>query len=88
MVGPALHALAIASLALAMASALWLTIDLFRHPQKMWIMNIVWPVTAFYFGPLTLWLYYRYGRLSAKDAPAAGDEEAAKLLGTRFARPS
>lgn len=77
MVPPWLHALAIASLTIAMISAARLAFDLMRHPQKMWIMNVVWPVTALYFGPLTLWLYDRYGRLSAKDAPSRGDEEAA-----------
>ena len=28
----------------------------------MWIMNIVWPVTALYSGPLGLWAYYKIGR--------------------------
>lgn len=33
----------------------------------MWIMNIVWPVTALYAGPLALIAYYRIGRKSAKE---------------------
>ncbi len=37
------------------------------HAQKMWIMNIVWPVTALYAGPLALIAYYRIGRKSIKE---------------------
>jgi hypothetical protein len=29
----------------------------------MWIMNIVWPVTALYSGPLGLWAYFSFGRV-------------------------
>lgn len=28
----------------------------------MWIMDIVWPVTALWAGPLGLWAYFRVGR--------------------------
>jgi len=28
----------------------------------MWIMNLVWPLTALYAGPLALWAYWRVGR--------------------------
>jgi hypothetical protein len=31
------------SLVIAFTCALIIAIDEFRHPQKMWIMNIVWP---------------------------------------------
>ncbi len=37
-------------------------VDIVRRPQKMWIMNLVWPITALYGGPLGLWLYWRIGR--------------------------
>ena len=37
------------SLALAFISALVIALDEVRHPQKMWIMNVVWPLTALYF---------------------------------------
>ncbi len=33
----------------------------------MWIMDVVWPVTALYSGPLGLYAYYRVGRLSTKQ---------------------
>jgi hypothetical protein len=35
--------------------------------QHMWIMNVVWPVTALYSGPLGLWTYFRIGRLSTSE---------------------
>jgi hypothetical protein len=31
----------------------------------MWIMNIVWPITALYAGPLALLFYYKFGLLSS-----------------------
>lgn len=37
------------SLGIAFLSAMVIVGDEIRHPQKMWIMNIVWPVTALYF---------------------------------------
>jgi Domain of unknown function (DUF4396) len=54
-----LLALAWASLALCSFCALWIAADEFRHPQKMWIMNLVWPLTALYAGPLAVWTYRR-----------------------------
>ncbi|MGN6601167.1 MAG: DUF4396 domain-containing protein [Ginsengibacter sp.] len=54
------------SLVFAFICALAILIDVIRFPQKMWIMNIVWPVTALYSGPLALLAYYKIGRLSAK----------------------
>lgn len=64
--GP-LHALAIASLLLGAVSALIIVFDLLAgHPQQMWIMNLVWPLTALYAGPLALWGYYTAGRLSTR----------------------
>jgi hypothetical protein len=33
----------------------------------MWIMNIVWPVTALYAGPMALWAYWRVGRVSSSE---------------------
>lgn len=59
--------LAIGSLVLAGLCALIIVIDIFRgHRQHMWIMNIVWPVTALYSGPFGLWAYFAIGRLSTQ----------------------
>ena len=47
-----------------------------RHPQRMWIMNVVWPVTALFGTLLTVIAYFRYGRLNAKDRYEADNEKA------------
>lgn len=56
------------SLGLAFISALVIAIDEVRHPQKMWIMNVVWPLTALYFSVVTIWVYFRVGRRMAQHA--------------------
>lgn len=62
-----LHWLSIAMLLLGAACALYIAQDLTRHPQKMWIMNVVWPVTALFGTVLTTWAYIRYGRLATRQ---------------------
>ena len=69
-----LHALAIVSLAVAAICALAIAIDLARHPQKMWIMNLVWPLTALFGSVLWLAGYFKWGRQSARDAADDRDE--------------
>jgi hypothetical protein len=60
-----LEILAIISLSVAAACAVIIVLDIVAgHPQHMWIMNIVWPVTALYFGPLAVYAYFRWGRFS------------------------
>lgn len=39
--------------------------DEVRRPQKMWIMNLVWPLTALYGSVLALWLYFTVGKRMA-----------------------
>ena len=39
------------------------------HRQKMAIMNMVWPITALYFGPIGLWAYWIMGRAPEKRKP-------------------
>ncbi len=56
------------ALLLGFACALLVALDELKNPQHMWIMNIVWPVNALYFGPVALWGYYRFGRLSTHHA--------------------
>lgn len=54
---------AIVCLAAGLLSAVTIAIDILSgHPQHMWIMNAVWPITALYSGPLGLWFYYKAGR--------------------------
>jgi hypothetical protein len=55
------------SLGTAFACALAILADelLLGRRQHMWIMNLVHPVTALYWGPVWLWAYMRRGRRSA-----------------------
>lgn len=56
--------LSIVSLALAVACALAIAADIAAgRRQPMAIMNLVWPITALYAGPLGLWAYWRLGRV-------------------------
>jgi hypothetical protein len=66
-----LHALSIAALLLGLGCALVIAVDVVRHPQHMWIMNIVWPVTALFGTVVTLWGYFTYGRLAAQEKAQA-----------------
>lgn len=60
-----LYILSITSLILSATCAIWVVLDLLAgHKQHMWIMNVVWPITALYAGPLALIAYYKVGRLS------------------------
>ena len=54
--------IAITSIVVAIVCFLIILTDIIRHPQSMKIMNIVWPVTALYSGPLGLLAYYTIGR--------------------------
>jgi hypothetical protein len=65
-----LHWLAICSLALGGACAAGVALDVFRHPQRMWIMNLVWPLTALFGTVFWTWGYVRFGRLSTEEAAA------------------
>lgn len=57
-----LHTLSLASLCLAAACALVIAIDLFRRPQRMPIMNVVWPVSALFASAAWLAFYWHEGR--------------------------
>jgi hypothetical protein len=60
--------LAWASLSLGLLCALIILLDILAgHRQTMWIMDIVWPVTALWSGPLGLLAYYRVGRLATQQ---------------------
>jgi hypothetical protein len=67
-----LHLVALGALLLGALSCLIITFDLATgHGQQMWIMNLVWPITALYAGPLALWGYFTVGRLSTRQAAEA-----------------
>ena len=55
------------ALAIAVASAGVILGDIFvrGYRQPMRVMEAVWPITALYFGPLAVWVYWRYARRSS-----------------------
>ena len=65
-----LSIVAIAALVVALCSACAILFDILRgRKQHMWIMNVVWPITALWSGPLGLWAYARFGRSSTSQHP-------------------
>ncbi len=63
------------SLGVPFASAAIIVADEIVHPQKMWVMNVVWPVTALYLSVFALWAYFRIGRRMSKKATTKMCEE-------------
>lgn len=62
------------SLAVAFLCTTLIAIDEIRRPQRMWIMNVVWPITALYLSVFGLWGYFRAGRKMTKAAMASESE--------------
>jgi hypothetical protein len=63
---PWLKTVAWISLGLSVACALVILGDILAGKrQPMAIMNVVWPITALYFGPIGLWAYWTLGRPKA-----------------------
>jgi Domain of unknown function (DUF4396) len=56
-----LHLLSWISLALSFLCALLIVAHEIKHSQKMWIMDLVWPLTALYAPGLVLWAYFELG---------------------------
>jgi hypothetical protein len=83
-----LHILAWISLDVGFASSVVLMIDEMMHPQQMWIMNVVWPVTGLYAGPMALWAYYRYGRLSTRGKAMEAKQRGEEAPGNRKPFPA
>ncbi|MBA2175657.1 DUF4396 domain-containing protein [Halobacillus locisalis] len=55
------------ALSAGLLSSLIIIVDVIRHPQMMKIMNFVWPINGWFFGPFALWTYFKWGRLKAKN---------------------
>ncbi len=66
-----LHDVSIAWIAACIVSATLICVHLIRHPQSMAIMDVVWPLTALYLGPLALVAYIVIGRASGKNRSLA-----------------
>ena len=56
------------SIAVSVACALAIAADEFRRPQKMSVMNVVWPVSALYFSVPALLAYLRLGTRKSRAA--------------------
>ncbi|MGE5186469.1 MAG: DUF4396 domain-containing protein [Acidobacteriota bacterium] len=51
-------------------SAIVVALDLLVHGgKKMWIMDLVWPITALWAGPFAAWAYFELGRAERHDQP-------------------
>jgi hypothetical protein len=70
-----LHAVAWFYVALCSLIALWIVFDFLRgNRQKMWVMHLVWPITAMYFGPVAAWFYLRTRAISQATLPKPDEE--------------
>ena len=55
------------SLVVAFFCAAIIAVHEIRNPQKMMVMNLVWPLTALYLSVFGLFLYFRFGAPMAKS---------------------
>lgn len=69
-----LHLLSSVSLVLAVACAALIVLDEIARPQAMWIMNLVWPLTALFGSVLWLAFYAAWGRGAVRDSAVHSGE--------------
>ncbi|MFD1363216.1 DUF4396 domain-containing protein [Lentibacillus salinarum] len=55
------------ALTIGLMCSLIIILDIVKHPQMMKIMNVVWPINGWFFGPIALWTYFKWGRLKAEN---------------------
>lgn len=55
------------SLIVAGLCALFVFVDVVRHPQKMWVMNVVWVVVMLFGSVVWLLAYLRWARAASDD---------------------
>lgn len=70
------------SLAVAFLSAIIIAVDEIRRPQKMMVMNFVWPITALYGSVIALWAYFRTRQFRQKHEEHAANWSDAALSDT------
>jgi hypothetical protein len=63
--------MALFSLSAGVVGSIWIAVDVWRHPQKMAVMNVVWPTVALFGHVFLIALYLRYGRANARRASPA-----------------
>lgn len=66
-----LHTLSTGWIILGVICAAAIAVDEIMHPQKMWIMNLVWPLTALFGTFIWLAAYYVWGR----NTPDTGNKK-------------
>lgn len=67
-----LHVVAWLSLGIAFLCAAIITTHEIKNPQKMMVMNLVWPLTALYLSVFGLFMYFRFGVPMAKSRDLHG----------------
>jgi hypothetical protein len=72
---PVLTVVAWIAVILGLVTAAVILVDEIAHPQRMTIMNVVWPVTGLCFPSIGLWFYYATGRPMTADAQPSGKEK-------------
>jgi hypothetical protein len=75
-----LHVLAIVSLGVALICAISIALDEMLHPQRIWIMNLVWTISALYGSLLILAFYFAYGRVAAARKTHHGEDTAFPIM--------
>lgn len=55
-------------IAICIVSAVVVFSQTVRKPQRMWIMDVVWPITCLYMGPIAVYLYWKSLPVSTKAA--------------------
>lgn len=51
--------------------SVFVAIDVIAHPPKMWIMRLVWPITALWAGPVGAAAYWKLARRARPPLPVA-----------------
>src|ERR1700753_3010512 len=82
-----LHVTSLVLIWLGFGCAIVIAVDEWQHPQRMWIMNLVWPLTALFGTVVWLWFYFRYGRLGSKTV-SRDSQSAAKPFTVMVAEAS
>ena len=62
-----LQVLSAVSLVVFLVCAVFIALDEVKRPQHMWIMNLVWPLTALFGSVLWLAFYLRSGRVITRE---------------------
>jgi hypothetical protein len=84
-----LATISVVALVIAFGCAAWIAWDILvrGHRLRMGVMEVVWPVTALYLGPLAVWWYGRW-RTLRDPSPSRGDGSGGDPSGGRAGNAS